>query len=110
MNAEAITNYQYLCASLSNLLGSTAYCNTTLSINNTLPAANEIAYPNPFVNFIQMNESYLDCSIQLTNINGTIIYSGKEIYNQNFSDIPAGIYFLNSTSEIPFQVKLVKIK
>ena len=110
MNADAITNYQYLCASLSNLLGSTAYCNTTLSVNNTLPAANEIAYPNPFVDFIQIDQSYFDCNIQLTNLSGAEIYSGKEIYNQNFSAIPAGIYFLKSTTGIPIQLKLVKIK
>ena len=110
MNAEAITNYQYLCASLSSLLGSTAFCNASLSVNNNLSGVNEIAYPNPFIDFIQIDQSYLYCSIQLTNINGTVIYSGKEIDKQNFSDIPAGIYFLNSTTGIPFQVKLVKIK
>lgn len=110
MNADAITNYQYLCASLSSLLGSTAYCNTTLSVNNTLPAANEIAYPNPFVDFIQIDQSYFDCNIQLTNLSGAEIYSGKEIYNQNFSAIPSGIYFLKSTTGIPFQLKLVKTK
>jgi len=110
MNAEAITNYQYLCASLSSLLGSTAFCNASLSVNNNLSGVNEIAYPNPFIDFIQIDQSYLYCSIQLTNINGTVIYSGKEIDKQNFSAIPAGIYFLNSTTGIPFQLKLVKIK
>jgi hypothetical protein len=57
-----------------------------------------------------MDKSYLDDNIQLTNINGAIIYSGKEIYNQNFSAIPAGIYFLKSINGIQFQLKLVKIK
>ena len=110
MNADAITNYQYLCTSLSSLLGSTAFCNSSLSINNIILGENEIAYPNPFDDFIQIDQSYLDYSIQLTNINGTVIYSGKEIDKQNFSAIPAGIYFLNSTTGIPFQLKLVKIK
>jgi hypothetical protein len=41
----------------------------------------------------------------LQNIKGEIIYKGKEIEQQNFSNLPKGVYFLRINKEI---IKLIK--
>jgi hypothetical protein len=63
------------------------------------------AYPNPFFDYIKMNiKSSYEVSV-LQNIKGEIIYKGKEIEQQNFSNLPKGVYFLRIKKEI---IKLIK--
>lgn len=62
-------------------------------------------YPNPFNDFIKIkNRSRAEKAI-LTDIQGQVVYQGKEIEKQNFIDLPKGVYFLKTESEI---FKLIK--
>jgi hypothetical protein len=104
---------------------STAYGITTydLKVNNNnvlcvrnatqIPnAIHEIKYenklhifPNPFHNLIKMEIRMANELTILQNIQGEIVYQGKEIETQNFSRLPNGIYFLKVKNQT---IKLIK--
>lgn len=62
-------------------------------------------YPNPFTDFIKIKNSLQTESVVLTNVQGQIIYQGKEIEKQYFTLLPKGIYFLKARNET---IKLIK--
>jgi hypothetical protein len=92
-------------------------CETPLEIPCLIAETNEIdkvsdyiVYPNPFDKFIVVknakgNENYI-----LTNATGKIIYSGINIENKDFSDLPTGIYFLTIQNENQQQFNFKTIK
>jgi hypothetical protein len=62
-------------------------------------------YPNPFFDFIKIKDKLQTEMVVLTNVQGQIIYQGKEIELQDFSSSPKGIYFLKSKNQT---IKLIK--
>jgi hypothetical protein len=62
-------------------------------------------YPNPFNNFIKIKHRLQAEMVVLTDVQGQIIYQGKEIELQDFSSSPKGIYFLKSKNQT---IKLIK--
>ena len=62
-------------------------------------------FPNPFHNFIKMEIRMATELTILQNIQGEIVYQGKEIETQNFSRLPNGIYFLKVKNQT---IKLIK--
>jgi hypothetical protein len=62
-------------------------------------------YPNPFFDFIKIKDKLQTEMVVLTDVQGQIIYQGKEIELQDFSSSPKGIYFLKSKNQT---IKLIK--
>ena len=109
MMPDEVLNYQYLCAELSSLIGVSANCNKVLGIEDKNNRLNKFVITNPFYDFIKISESQKKQMVILTNMNGDLIYKGDQIYLQNFSDIPSGIYYLKLLSEDKITIKLIKI-
>lgn len=104
MTTTDVSNYYYLCNQISTLVGTGTFCQTGVGVNNfVIENENLYAFPNPFTNHIYLNNKNSNC--QLLNQLGQILYSGNEIEQQNFSDLPKGIYFLKVENQT---VKLVK--
>ncbi len=111
------TNYVELCKEISNLIGKTDACaNTTIPPTPTvLSVENEFAhpqnivqYPNPFNSTIKINGAETNADFELTNVFGQKIFFGKNIENQDFSQIPSGMYFLKIIDKSTKIFKLLK--
>jgi hypothetical protein len=103
--------------SISNLIGKTDACaNTTIPPTPTvLSVENEFAhpqnivqYPNPFNSTIKINGAETNADFELTNVFGQKIFFGKNIENQDFSQIPSGMYFLKIIDKSTKIFKLLK--
>jgi hypothetical protein len=106
LTATDISNYHFLCDSITALTG-VGTCKP-LPINN-ISQQNEIqVYPNPFTNHIYLSSKNKNELCQLISLMGEIIYTGKEIEKQNFSNLPKGIYYLKINSNFNTQCKMVK--
>ena len=107
LNATALTNYNYLCNEMTKLVGTGGFCSLTptLDINNP---DNLQVYPNPIIDFIKIKNTVETETYQLYNTLGQVIYSGKNLQNQNFSYLSKGIYFLNIKGKNKTTLKLVK--
>ena len=66
----------------------------TTGINNPQPNLNLSIYPNPFSNRIQLENTTGSENYQLYNSLGQIIWTGKNIDQQDFSNLQNGLYFL----------------
>ncbi len=101
--AFGITTYDEKNISNSVLCVRNRVTSTGIIIENT-NTEKEI-FTNPFYQYIgikneKMNENYL-----LLNSIGTTIYTGKNLAQQNFENLPAGIYFLKTKNRC---VQLIK--
>jgi arylsulfatase A-like enzyme len=89
-----LTNYNYLCNEMTKLIGTGGFCN----IIATKDAENELdrikISPNPFIDYITVQNIQGDENYELSNSIGQVVFSGKNIENQNFSYLPKGIYCL----------------
>lgn len=66
-------------------------------------------YPNPFYGNIILENEGQNQLYELVDATGQLIYSGKHIMSQNFSDLPAGLYFLKISSPGSNQtIKMIK--
>ena len=109
LTTEDITNYQYLCNEMSNLVGKGDLCIKTVN-NNDLSSETFDISPNPFQDYIHIFPKNNSDVLILTNVLGKIIYSGNDIENQNFSTLEEGIYFIRNKNNIWQSKKLIKIK
>lgn len=66
------------------------------------------AYPNPFSNHINIQNSKGAETCELRNAMGQIIYRGKAIAQQDFSYLPNGVYFLQIIDKKVANFRLVK--
>lgn len=72
---------------------------------NTISAV----YPNPFSSKFKLNKPLQNAQYVMRSIDGQIVYSGKDIEDQDFSDLSAGIYIISaSNSKEIAQYKLIK--
>jgi arylsulfatase A-like enzyme len=106
LTSNEITNYNYLCNEMTTLIGSGSFCNVNVG-NMQAVLLNDQVFPNPFTNSIQLSANYLKLDATLYNSFGQLIYKGNKLQNQDFGDLPSGIYFLkiNASSTV---VKLIK--
>ena len=111
MTAEATTNYTTLCTEIANLVGKSGCAKTVsivlaneVEINNKEPSI----YPNPFTDYINIDNVKGDEIFQLTNLLGISVYDGKGIKNQDFSKLPIGVYILEIKGKEITKYKLVK--
>ena len=81
----------------------------TTGINaNVAPAALQIS-PNPFTTTISIQNASGDETYELTNALGQVIWSGKNIQQNDFTGLTNGIYFLkSSTTNSTSTTKLIK--
>ncbi len=77
----------------------TSACFTITIIVQDIEDKNMILwYANPFYDFIRIQTAYPDSYYFLTNSIGQIRWAGKLIEEENFSKLPAGLYFLKVES------------
>jgi hypothetical protein len=66
-------------------------------------------YPNPFVNKVILKNATGKENFEIINIAGTIIWTGKQIEQQDFSYLKPGLYFLKINNQYTTQtLKIVK--
>jgi hypothetical protein len=83
-------------------------CNP-LGINDQQQKLNLSVFPNPFSNRIQLVNATGTENYHLYNSIGQVIWTGKNILQQDFSYLQNGLYFLNVTNQNGMQcIKLVK--
>jgi hypothetical protein len=63
------------------------------------------AFPNPFSDKINLTNTTGKEQFTLFNYFGQIVWSGKDVEKQDFSDLISGLYFLKVDNKI---IKLVK--
>jgi CubicO group peptidase (beta-lactamase class C family) len=69
-----------------------------------------IISPNPFYDFINVNKTNINAQYSLSDYTGKIFYCGRLISEQNFSELPVGIYFLKVKNDEKVEIlKLVKV-
>ncbi len=87
------SNYQYLCSQMNTLLSKTDICK--LKVGTEDKALNFInAFPNPFENYINIENAEGNETYELSNQLGQVFFKGKNIENQDFSPLANGVYFL----------------
>ena len=109
LNNVDLGNYNYLCSEMNALLSLTGFCNPTVQIENLqLPKTETIVFPNPFHSFLNVNPVFKNSEFVLSDILGRIIYTGKHIAEQDFSNLLNGIYFLQCLASNHKTIKLIK--
>lgn len=106
LNSNEISNYNYLCNEMTTLLGNGNYCNSNVSAIQT-EFFNELVFPNPFTSSIQTKTNAQKQTATLYNFFGQIIYQGNNLQNQDFSELPNGIYILEINNQHT-ALKLIK--
>jgi PKD repeat protein len=66
-------------------------------------------YPNPFSSKFVVKNPLQDANYLMAAIDGKVIYTGKNIEEHDFSDLPNGIYVLTAVNDTQVtQIKIVK--
>ncbi len=94
-----VTNYNYLCTEMSNLVGTGIIC-TALDNDTFLDATEIFVLENPFKSKIQINNSTKGDLFELYTVKGEKIAEGTDVATRDFSTLAKGTYI----------VKLVKQK
>jgi len=80
-----------------------------LGINDQQQKLNLSVYPNPFSNKIKTENTTGLETYQLSNSIGQIVWAGKSIDTQDFSNFQNGLYFLKVSTQTGQQtLKLIK--
>lgn len=73
-----------------------------------MPTSSEI-YPNPFSSKFVVKNPLQNANYLMTAIDGKVIYTGKNIEEHDFSDLPNGIYVLTAVNNTQVtKIKIVK--
>jgi len=110
LSAEDQQQYSALCTEMTNLVGISRFCDLTTNIFNKDSESAPIPVPNPFSKSIRLegaNENHPQI-MQLTNSVGCVLYEGTNLEGQDFSCLPAGVYFLKPLSSPGKGSKLMK--
>lgn len=108
MSTVDITNYNFLCTEMANLVGKSTFCENILATETDKDFAVNQAFPNPFTTTIFMKINSQTADYTLSNALGQILFFGKNIENQNFAALPQGIYFLQVFDKTTQNFKLIK--
>ena len=103
LSATAWTNYQYLCSEMTNLVGVGHFCNPLVSLATLHENEAIEAMPNPFSDHISFKNAPDNAVFEMTNALGRLVFSGKQIENQDFSSLAPGIYFVRITGSKAFR-------
>lgn len=107
LSAEALTNYQYLCTEMTNLLGAGPQCNPSVGLDDLTKAHTYLeVFPNPFHSTIYAKTEEQNALFRLCNPLGQLIFEGGHIEQQDFSQLPSGAYFLSISGKTSLVLKL----
>jgi hypothetical protein len=84
---------------------------TTVKINEISRLVDVLVFPNPFTQSIALKNPSGRESFDLISLFGQVIYSGRNLAAQDFSELDSGIYFLRITdlkTSASTTLKLVK--
>jgi arylsulfatase B len=93
MTATDITNYNYLCSEMANLVGSGITC-TALNTDTFLNTNEIFVIENPFNANIIINTVSNEDTYVLYSIKGEKIKEGNDLTNQDFSYLASGTYLV----------------
>jgi Protein of unknown function (DUF1566) len=79
--------------------------NIATATNHIIPNNDMQFFPNPFTNFISIKNKIMNDNYALINNAGTIMYSGKNIEQQNFTLLPSGVYYIKHNNEVVLILK-----
>jgi Protein of unknown function (DUF1566) len=65
-------------------------------------------FPNPFSSHIYLEHNTEGAYFELLNTSGTLFFAGNDLHNQDFTNIPAGIYWLKIFDAQPRTILLIK--
>lgn len=83
--------------------------NCTIASRKVVGNESLVISPNPFNDYIYMFPSDSTSIVSLFDYTGKVVYNGAFLDQQNFSHLPAGLYFLQfNTGHVVKQVKLIK--
>lgn len=109
LNPTDISNYYYLCNEMATLVGNSNVCKNEVGMAELIHDAKMLrVYPNPFKDFIRIEDLNKNDEYQLLNVSGQILYKGKNIGEKDFSYLPKGVYILQNTRPGILPVRLVK--
>ncbi len=109
LNANQLANYHYLCSEMTALVGTGSFCNPAVGTKDLKEADKPlVVYPNPFRAHIFVDDTADASYFELTNPMGQVVFSGKNIEQQDFSNLAAGVYFLKIMGEGSKVFKLEK--
>lgn len=95
LNAEALSNYNYLCTEMTNLLGKSGFCSLTTPTKDVGASAENLRiYPNPVTDYLNVEHAQGNESYRVLNGLGQVLYAGNGVQRQNFSGLSSGVYYL----------------
>lgn len=102
-------HFNYLCTELTSLIGKSNKCAENSSVREVIEGSGQLLFiENPFHRYVKIPDTYKMDEFILMGIDQKIIYQGKKIYEQDFSAISSGIYFLKNLSNKNNFIKLIK--
>lgn len=93
MTTTDISNYNYLCNEMVNLVGVGVNC-STLNTDFFLNTTDVFVIENPFKSKILIHNNTKEDLYELYSFNGEKISEGSDISNQDFSNLAIGIYLV----------------
>ncbi|MFN0217053.1 MAG: sulfatase-like hydrolase/transferase [Saprospiraceae bacterium] len=110
LTMQELNNYHYLCNQMTALVGTGSYCDSAIVATKDLEGAENsmTVYPNPFRSHIYVGATADVLYFELTDPIGKVVFSGKNIAQQDFSNLPPGVYFLKLMGERSKVFKLEK--
>jgi Protein of unknown function (DUF1566) len=67
-----------------------------------------LVFPNPFVDFISLNNAPENAVFEMTNALGQVVFLGKNLEKQDFSRLPVGVYYLRISGGKELVFRIVK--
>lgn len=109
LTATEQANYVYLCGEMSRLTGLSGVCDPSVPAQEPEVITEDAwAYPNPFTTTIRLRGNVGTISVELYDALGQLVYVGSMLEKQDFSGLPAGVYFLKRGGMESGGVRLVK--
>lgn len=98
LSLNDISNYYYLCNEMATLTSNSLVCKTDVGVvEQDKKVKKLIEFPNPFSDRIHIRSAEPNEEFELSDVNGKLLYRGKEIESHDFSGLKKGIYFLRSS-------------
>jgi arylsulfatase B len=101
-----LTNCNYLCTEMTKLVGTGGFCNIVATEDIDSQIGKIKVSPNPFENYLKIENAEGDEVYELSNQFGQVLFLGKNIETQDFSNLAKGVYFLKIENRKIF--KMVK--
>jgi arylsulfatase B len=104
LSTTDLSNYNYLCNELTQLLNAGSMCLSGVGIN-PIELSRIMVYPNPFSSKIEIEGLPEGSIVCLQDCTGRILFKGSDIGHKEFSALAEGVYFLRHDNIV---IKLIK--